>query len=545
MASSAPEAGSIAAQHRGTGELAILLADDDETDRLAVRRRLHQSGLPVLIDEAGSAQETLRLVRGKAYDCVLLDYYLRDMPGMLLLKKLRAAAADVPIVVFAGRGDEDIAVELMKSGAADYLPKASMTPERLAAAVRHAMELARAAVAKRQAEEALRAQESRFRTLANAIPQMAWMTDTEGARYWFNQRWFDYTGASFEEVKGWGWQRVHHPDHVERVTRLIKQSCATGDPWEDTYPIRGRDGAYRWFLSRALPIRDAYGAIVGWLGTNTDVTDQKNAEAERERLLQLEHKARARAERATKARDELMAIVAHDLRNPLQIIMTAATKLQPALTGEHDRQYLGFIQQSAHQMERLVRDLLDVSSIESESFSIRLEPVELRPLLEEARKRFDLAAQEQRITLECTIEADIGSVIADRDRLSQVVGNLLATALKFTPKGGRVSLGACRRAGDVEIVVADTGRGIRPEDLPRVFDRFWRGDRTRGGAGLGLTICKGIVEAHDGRIWAESRVGAGSVFRVRIPAAPAAAGGATQPRTPAAGSSAAPSDGAT
>ena len=178
----------------GTYRLRILVVDDDETDRLAVRRCLHQSGLSVAIDEARTAAETLKLIGNSDYDCVLLDYYLPDMAGLSLLESLRAGAPELPVVIFTGRGDEDIAVQLMKAGAADYLPKASMTPERLAAGLRHAIELTRANAARKQAEHELRAQESQFRTLANAIPQFAWMADDSGARHWFNQRWLDYTG---------------------------------------------------------------------------------------------------------------------------------------------------------------------------------------------------------------------------------------------------------------------------------------------------------------------------------------------------------------
>jgi signal transduction histidine kinase len=121
------------------------------------------------------------------------------------------------------------------------------------------------------------------------------------------------------------------PGYVERLTQLVQHSFATGEPWEDPFPLRRKDGTYRWFLTRALPIRGADGEISGSLGTNTDVTDQKNAEAERERLLALEHEARTKAEHATKARDELLTIVAHDLRNPIQIIMSAAGRIPPLL----------------------------------------------------------------------------------------------------------------------------------------------------------------------------------------------------------------------
>jgi PAS domain S-box-containing protein len=510
------------ASQNGTYRLRILIVDDDETDRLAVRRCLHNSGMSVAVDEAGSAAEALKLIGSSAYDCVLLDYYLPDVPELSLFERLRAAAPDLPVVMFTGRGDEDIAVKLMKAGAADYLPKASITPERLAAGLRHAVELTRATAARKQAEHELRAEESRFRTLANAIPQFAWMADDSGARHWFNQRWLDYTGIPLEELKGWGWRQVHHPDHVDRVTQLIRQCCATGEPWEDTFPLRGKDGTYRWFLSRALPIRGTDGEIVGWLGTNTDVTDQKNAEAERERLLMLEHEARSRAEDATKARDALLAIVAHDLRNPLHIIMSAAAKIPPSPPDEKGRNYVEFIQRSAREMNRLVGDLLDVSNMESGNFAVQRAPVDLRAVLEEARDSFGMSARERNIALDCDIDAEVRSVSADRDRLLQIIGNLLGNAFKYTPEGGRVSLRACEREGYAEIIIRDSGPGIAPENLPHIFDRFWRGDRaTRAGAGLGLAICKGIVEAHDGLIWVESTVGVGTTFHVRIPCAEA------------------------
>jgi PAS domain S-box-containing protein len=183
------------------------------------------------------------------------------------------------VVIFTGRGDEDIAVELMKAGASDYLPKASLTPERLAAAIRHALELARTAAARRRAEDELREQEVRFRTLANAIPQLAWMSGASGGRDWYNQRWYDYTGTTLEEVQGWGWQKVHHSDHVQRVTASIQRSLTSGEPWEESCLLRGKDGQYRWFLSRALPIRDEQGRIACWFGTNTDINERRWTEA--------------------------------------------------------------------------------------------------------------------------------------------------------------------------------------------------------------------------------------------------------------------------
>jgi len=130
----------------------------------------------------------------------------------------------------------------------------------------------------RELEQALRESQQQFHTLANSIAQLAWMADAEGYIFWYNQRWYDYTGTTLEEMQGWGWQKVHHPDEVGRVVERIKRAFATGEPWEDTFPLRSQNGEFRWFLSRALPIRDEKGRVVRWFGTNTDVTEQREME---------------------------------------------------------------------------------------------------------------------------------------------------------------------------------------------------------------------------------------------------------------------------
>ena len=135
--------------------------------------------------------------------------------------------------------------------------------------------------------------ETDFRAMANSIPQLAWMADGEGSIFWYNQRWFDYTGSSIEEMAGWGWKAAHHPDHVERVEACIRQAFTTGLPWEDLFPLRAHDGSYRWFLSRAQPMRDETGKVVRWFGTNTDITEQKRTEERQGRLMrEIDHRAR-------------------------------------------------------------------------------------------------------------------------------------------------------------------------------------------------------------------------------------------------------------
>jgi PAS domain S-box-containing protein len=134
--------------------------------------------------------------------------------------------------------------------------------------------------AHRRAEEAVRDGEERFRAMANNISQFAWIADEKGWIFWYNQRWFDYSGTTLEEMLGWGWQKIHHPDHVQRVVEKITRCFESGDVWEDTFPLRSREGNYRWFLSRAVPIRDLRGKVLRWFGTNTDITDRQQAEVQ-------------------------------------------------------------------------------------------------------------------------------------------------------------------------------------------------------------------------------------------------------------------------
>ena len=174
---------------------------------------------------------------------------------------------------------------------------------------------------RKRAEEDGSESEERFRTLANNISQLAWMADTHGSIFWYNQRWFDYTGTKIEEMRGWGWQKVHHPDHVQRVVDKIKHCFETGKEWEDTFPLRGRDGHYRWFLSRAIPIRDKHGTVARWFGTNTDITESKEIEAGLEKTRKelevtkiAEDGAREYAESITDTVREPLIVLDQDLR---------------------------------------------------------------------------------------------------------------------------------------------------------------------------------------------------------------------------------------
>jgi PAS domain S-box-containing protein len=262
------------------------------------------------------------------------------------------------------------------------------------------------------------ANRDQFLALANAVPQLVWMADASGSIHWYNRRWYEFTGTTLEEMQGWGWTKVHHPDHKERVIGQLRQCFDTGEPWEDTFPLRGTDGQYRWFLSRAVPIRQDNGSVAGWFGTNTDITEQLKAEeAIREseqrlrRALEIERTARAEAERATTMRDETLAIVAHDLHNPVHAIMAAAAMLGLQATEDEGRRYLVVVERSAREIERLISDLLDVARIEAGTFALQRASLDPSKLIRGDRGRVsDAGARERR----CLEMRGVGGCETDR-----------------------------------------------------------------------------------------------------------------------------------
>jgi len=380
---------------------------------------------------------------------------------------------------------------------------------------------------RRRAEAMRRESEERFRTLADNIAQLAWMADGSGSIFWYNKRWFDYTGTTLDEMRGWGWQAVHHPDHVERVVARFRQHIQLGRVWEDTFPLRAADGTYRWFLSRAIPIRDPdSGEVSRWFGTNTDITERREME---EALRQ-----------ADRRKDEFLATLAHELRNPLAPIRHGLELLRQAgAEGDEAQRIYATLERQSDHLVRLVDDLLDVSRITRGKVELRPVEVELAAVVESAVELSRPLLDEAGLALEVDLPARPLRLLADPTRLAQVLSNLLNNAAGHTPPGGDVRLSARRQDDRVVLRVVDSGTGIPVERLHRIFDLFEQGDgtslRAAGGLGIGLTLVKSLVELHGGRVEARSDgVGKGSELIVTLPLLPASAtAGATAAPAPA------------
>jgi CheY-like chemotaxis protein len=225
-------------------------------------------------------------------------------------------------------------------------------------------------------------------------------------------------------------------------------------------------------------------------------------------------------EETVRSRDAILSVVAHDLRNPLNIISLAANTLLPRLPDASARRTVERIIRSAQRADRMIRDLLAVSAIETGRFTMDKQPVETAELLLSALESQHSLAAAASVIVAADVSPELPPLEADEERLLDVLENLIGNAIKFTSPGGSITLGASAQEDCVLVWVKDSGSGIRPEQLPHIFDRFWQANKAeRRGIGLGLSICKAIVEAHNGRIWAESTVGVGTTMFFTIPAA--------------------------
>jgi len=234
--------------------------------------------------------------------------------------------------------------------------------------------------------------------------------------------------------------------------------------------------------------------------------------------------AHAALQQAIRSRDEILSIVAHDLRNPISIISIAASTLLQRLPDSSARRPIDRIVRGAQRADRMIRDLLDISAIESGRFSIERHRVEPANLILAALESQQSLAAEASVIIATDLSPELPLIDADEERLLEVLENLIGNAVKFTNPGGSITVGAMRQENEILLSVKDSGEGISANHLPHIFDRFWQARKAeRRGSGLGLAICRGIVEAHGGRIWADSTVGVGTTMFFTIPATPARA----------------------
>ncbi len=373
---------------------------------------------------------------------------------------------------------------------------------RIEGVVVHANDVTAQVLARKEIE----AREAQFRALADSIPQLAWMAEPDGSIFWYNQRWYEYTGKTEAEMTGWGWMSLHDPHTVTEIVEGYRYSIVTGQPFSSVFPLRGKDGTMREFLTLAVPVHGADGQIVRWFGTNTDVDEQRRTQ---QALRQSEKLA---------AVGRLASSIAHEINNPLEAVVNLVFLAKSGTTAPEVRQYLD---DAEHELARVAQ--IASHTLRFHKQQTAKAPADMAEVLQSVLTLYRGRLGREGIAVSVDIRP-APPLNCFAGEIRQVMANLVANALDAMPSGGRLLLrvrpsvdwrtGACA----VRITVADTGHGMPAEVRKRVYEAFYT---TRGatGTGLGLWVSAGIVDSHGGSMQVRSKVGccSGTVFALVLP----------------------------
>lgn len=364
----------------------------------------------------------------------------------------------------------------------------------------------------RQAEQALRESERRFRSLANSMPQLVWTARPDGTVDYYNQRYHEFWGIKRVAGAAWEWSPVLHPEDLQPTVDAWQHSVQTGEIYQIEHRVRMANDSYRWHLSRGVPMLDDKGRVTRWFGTATDIHDLKVAEEQLKVYAQ-------RLERSNRELEQFAFIASHDLQEPLRKIEVFGDLLlesSKSLSGR-ERNYLDRMRDAAGRMRDMVDGLLQLSRVTTQGKPFI--PVNLSQVISEVLH--DLEAQIRRTDGKVEVDESLPAIEGDPLQVRQLMQNLIGNALKYhlPDVPPEVKVYAQQRSERIQVVVEDNGIGFHPEDAERVFQPFQRlvGRSQFEGSGMGLAICRRIAERHRGEISAASQPGGGATFIVTLP----------------------------
>ena len=339
---------------------------------------------------------------------------------------------------------------------------------------------------------------ARFRILADAMPQKMWTADATGNVNYLNQQWFDYTQKSFEELKGLGWEKIIHPDDWTNNKQTWLQSIQTGKDFELEHRFLRHDGIYHWHLSRGLAQKDIKGNVMVWIGTHTDIDEQ----------VMKEHK-----------KDEFISIASHEMKTPLTTAKAYLQLLELSLdeTNEKAILYARKASLSVKRLNELITELLDVSKIQYGKLNYNISSFDFNQMIDNSVEDMQYSNPKHKIVKTGSIQQEI---TGDKNRLQQVVINLLSNAIKYSPESATVFVNVMEENNEIKVSVKDSGIGISKYNLEKIFDRYYRVEEHAiqfQGLGIGLYISYEIIKRHQGKLWAESELGKGSIFHFTLP----------------------------
>jgi two-component system CheB/CheR fusion protein len=351
-----------------------------------------------------------------------------------------------------------------------------------------------------EAEQAIKESAKRFKFLADAMPQKIWTADNLGNANYFNKRWFDYTKMSFEELRGWGWKKIIHPDDWDINQKTWQHSIDTGEDFQIEHRFLCHDGTYRWHLSRGLAQTDEQGNIIMWVGTNTDIDEKKKVEQQEE---------------------DFISIAGHELRTPVTSIKGYVQIIHDKFSTSDDSMAIELVNKLDKQVDRLthlIKDLLDVTRIREGQLQLQETEFDINELINETAEVMQITTPKHVIVKELNAtEKGTG----DRERIGQVLINFISNAIKYAPDSDKIIVRSSSDGQNIIVCVQDFGIGVSEDMQKKVFDRFFRSDektsKTYPGLGLGLYISSEIIKRQNGKIWVTSTKGKGSKFYFSLP----------------------------
>ncbi|MBK9424745.1 MAG: response regulator [Bacteroidetes bacterium] len=492
-------------------KLSILIIDDDEVDRIALKRSIKSSGFNADIISVCNKAEGLEALSQKTFDCIFLDYNLPDSNGLDFLKNHRSELNGAPVIIVTSHGDEKLAVEAMRLGACDYIPKNLVTPEGISQSIRYALRINAAQQNTSKAERALQESERKLETVIAKSPIILFAINKEGQFTMFKGRGVELLNVNPEDIIGKNFIETHRilPIDIKSLRNVIG-----GKELSTTMEVNNR------FLDiTCIPQRDEYFEPSGMIGIATDITDLKNSEIELKNNLSI-------AQETQKVKEQFLANMSHEIRTPIHGIMSLTNLLIKTNIDNDQMTYLNAIKKSADNLLVIINDILDLSKIEAQKMTFESTIFSATELVSTTFELFRAKGNEKGITITKNIDDCIPEYVkGDPTRLSQIINNLVNNAIKFTHKGG-VEIGVKlvdtnENCSMIAFSIKDSGIGISQNKLSTIFDMFTQaGDditRKYGGTGLGLSIAKKLVDLQGGIIKVDSVIDEGTTFTFSMP----------------------------
>ncbi len=467
----------------------VLLIEDNPGDARLVQEMLREAGGDFSIDVAERLASGLEFLASQNIDVVLLDLNLPDSHGLGTFTRLQTQFPHLPVVIKTGSRDEALGIHAVQLGAQDYLVKGQVDSELLRRSIVYA-------VGRKKAEEAILQAKEEWELTFSSVPDLMAILDTQHRIVRVNKAMADRLGLTPEQCIGQHcYEAVHGlpnpPDFCPHTLTCRDGKEHTTDVHE---PRLGGD-----FQVSTTPIYDRRGVITGSIHVARDITERKRAE---------------------QIKDEFIGMVSHELKTPLTVVMGALhTATASGITEKESQELLQDAIEGTNALAGIIENLLELSRSQANRLELRTEHADLDQIARNVLQQLHSKSTLHRLKVD--LPEGLPAIVADPVRVERILFNLVENAIKYSPKGGEVRISVCQKGDDLVVCVSDRGPGISPDNQKKLFQSFEQlGVNSRGaihGVGLGLRVCRTLVEAHSGRIWVESELDKGSSFYFTLP----------------------------